>query len=138
MGFRPGSGPTRTLRKSAAEPLPGIFIHPHGRRVDRMLHQPMDSALRPDAHCMEHEVTDVGLLSLVHHVVMFVKVKNVSRRNAVGLPSLLSSSKCVMVSVDNCGHRTGCPLKNTLKLVAGVRHHIEVVEVDIKDGAHYL
>gem|GEM_PF-6882616 len=103
-----------------------------------MLHQPMDSALRPDAHCMEHEVTDVGLLSLVHHVVMFVNVKNVRWRNAVGLPSLLPSSKCVMVSVDNYGHRTVRPLEKTLKLVAGVRHHIKVVEVDIKDGVYRL
>jgi hypothetical protein len=98
------------MRKSAAEPLPSIFIYPHGRRLDRVLHQPMDSALRPDAHCMEHEVTDVGLLSLVHHIVMFVNVKNVCWRNAVGPPSLSPSSKCVMVSVDDYGHRTVRPL----------------------------
>jgi hypothetical protein len=37
----------------------------------------MHSALGPHAHCMEHEVGDVGLLSLVHHVVMLINMENV-------------------------------------------------------------
>ena len=82
---------------------------------------------------MEHEVSDVGLLSLVHHIVMFVNMKNVRGRDAVCPPSLPPSGECVIVAVDNRSHRTVCPPEKTAKLVIRLTHQIEIVEVDIKD-----
>ncbi len=79
VGFRPLGRPTSTVCKTATEYLPHVVLYPHDRRVYRLLHQPMNPALRPHAHCMEHEVADVGLLSLVHHDVMLVNVEDVRR-----------------------------------------------------------
>ena len=126
------------MRKPATEGIPRIVVYPHGRRVDRLLYQPMHTTLRPHAHRMEHEVSDVGLLSLVHHVVMFVNMKNIRRCDTVGVPSSPPSCERVIVPLDNRGDRTMRPPEKTTKLVTRVRHQIEVVEVDIENGVHGL
>jgi hypothetical protein len=85
---------------------------------------------------MEHEVGNVGLLSLVHHVVMLINMENVRWRDVVCLPSLPPSGKCVIVVLYNYRQRTGCPVEQLLETVSSIRHLVEVVEVDIKDGVH--
>jgi hypothetical protein len=103
-----------------------------------MLYQPMHPALGPHAHRMEHEVGNVDLLSLVHHVVMFVNMENVRWRDVVRLPSLPPSGKCMIVPLHNHRHRTGCPVEQLLETVGRIGHLVEVIEVDIKDGVHCL
>ena len=87
---------------------------------------------------MEHEVANVGLLSLVHHVVMLVNMENVRWRDVVCLPSLPPLGKCVIVMLHNYRHRTGCPVEKLLETVSGIGYLIEVIEVDIKNGVHRL
>ena len=90
-------------------------------------------ALGPHAHRMEHEVGNVGLLSLVHHVVMLVNMENVRWRDVVCLPSLPPAGKSVIVALYNYRHWTRCPVEQLLETVSGIRHLVEVIEVDIKD-----
>ena len=85
---------------------------------------------------MEHEVGNVGLLSLVHHVVMLVNMENIRWRDAVCLPFLPSPRKCVIVTLHNHRHWTGCPVEQLLYTVSGVWPQVEVIEVDIKDRTH--
>ena len=87
----------------------------------------------PHAHRMEHEVGNVGLLSLVHHVVMLVNMENVRWRDVVCLPSLPPAGKSVIVALYNYRHWTRCPVEQLLETVSGIRHLVEVIEVDIKD-----
>lgn len=103
-----------------------------------MLDQPMHSALRPHAHGMEHEVGNVGVLSLVHHVVMFVYMEDVRWCDVVCLPSLPPSGKGVIVPFHNYRHGTRCPVEQFLQTQSGVGHLVEVIEIDIKDGVHRL
>jgi hypothetical protein len=103
-----------------------------------MLHQPMYLALGPHSHRMVHEIGNVGLLSLVHHVVMLVNMKNVRWRDAVCLASLPPAGESVIVALYNYRHRTGCPVKQLLETVSGIRHLVEVIEVDIKDRVYRL
>ena len=123
----------RPVTEPASQRIPRLFIQPHGRRVDGMLHQPMHSALGPHAHRMVHEVGNVGLLSLVHHVVMLVNMENVRWRDVVCLPSLPPAGKSVIVALYNYRHWTRCPVEQLLETVSGIRHLVEVIEVDIKD-----
>ncbi len=99
-----------------------------------MLDQPMHSAPGPDPHRLEHEVGNVGLLSLVHHIVMLVNMENVRWRDPVCPPSPPPSGKGVIVTFHNHGDRTGCPVERSLQTVTSVGYLIEVVEIDIKDG----
>jgi len=126
------------VTESALQQVPSFVFQPHGGGVDGMLHQPMHLALGPHAHRMEHEVGNVGLLSLVHHVVMLVNMENVRWRNLVCLPSLPPSRKRMIVTLHNHRHRTRCPVEQLLETVSGIGHLIEVIEVDIKDGVHCL
>jgi len=122
MGFRPPGWPMGTVRKTATEAVPSIMLDPDGRRVDRVLYQPMHSALRPDAHRVEHKVVYVGLLSLVHHVVVLVNMKNVRRRDPVGAPLLSPSGESVIVPVDNDGDWAIRPPEKTTELAARIRY----------------
>ena len=71
----------------------------------------MHSTLRPHAHGMEHKVGNVGLLPLVHHVVMFVNMKNVRSFDALCLASLHPSGKGVIVSFHNYRYGTAGPIE---------------------------
>ena len=103
-----------------------------------MLDQPMHAALRPRAHGVEHKVGNVGLLSLVHHVVMFVNMENVRWWDIVCLPSLPPTGEGLIVPFHNHRHGTAGPVKQLLQTQDGVRNLIEVVKVDIKDRVHHF
>jgi len=124
------------VTEPATERFPRFVFQPQGGRVDGVLHQPMHSALRPHTHRMEHEVGNVGLLSLVHHVVMLVHMENVCWRDVVCPPALPPSGKGVIVTFHNHGHRTGSPAEQMFQTRAWVSYLVEVVEIDIKDGIH--
>lgn len=98
----------------------------------------MHATLRPYCHRMEHEVADVGLLSLVHHVVVFVNVEDVRGRDTGSPPSVPPVSECVIVSFNNQGHRPVRPGEEATEVNDRVRHEVEVVEVDVEDGIHRL
>jgi hypothetical protein len=98
----------------------------------------MDPAMGPHCHRMEHEVPDVGLLSLVHHVVMLVNMEDMGRGDAVSPPSVSPSSKCVIVSLHHYRNRMVCPCEKIATTVGSIGHQGEVVEVNIKDGIHHL
>ncbi len=85
-----------------------------------MFDQPMYSAPGPEPHRMEHEVGNVGLLSLVHHVVMLVNMENVRWRDPVCPPSPPPSGKGVIVTFHNHGDRTGGTVEQSLQTVSGV------------------
>jgi hypothetical protein len=87
---------------------------------------------------MEHEIANVGLLSLVHHVVMLVNMENVRWRDVVYPPSLPPSGKSVIVALHNHRHRTVCPVEQLLEAVSGIGYLVEVIEIDIKDRVHSL
>ena len=76
---------------------------------------------------------NVGLMSLVHHVVKLVNMENVRWRDVVCLPSLPPAGKSVIVALYNYRHRTDCPVEQLLETVSGIGHLVEVIEVDIKD-----
>ena len=126
------------MTEPRAKRIPCLGFQPHGGGIDRMLDQPMHSALRPHAHGMEHEISNVGLLSLVHHVVMFVNMENVRWCHVVCLPSLPPSGKGVIVPFHNYRHGTASPVEKFLQTQGGVGHLVEVIEVDIKDGVDRL
>lgn len=103
-----------------------------------MLHQPVHPALRPHAHRMEHEVTNVGLRPLVHHVVVFVNMENMRWYDVV-CPALSPPSReSVIVTFHNHGHGTASPVQQTLQAHAGLGQLVEIVEIDIKDGVHRI
>ena len=81
--------------------------------------------------------TVVGF-TMVHHVVMLVNMENVRWWDVVCLPSLPPSGKSVIVPFHNHRHRTGCPVQQLFEAVSSIRHLVEIVEVDIKDGVHRL
>ena len=58
-------------------------------------------ALRPDAHCMKHKIGDVGLWPLVHHIVMFVNMKNVRWHDVVCPQFSLPSRESMIVTFHN-------------------------------------
>ena len=101
-----------------------------------MLYQPMDSALRPYAHRMIHEVGNISLLSLVHHVVMLVNMEYVRWRDVVCLPPLPPSGESMIMTIYNYRHRAVCPVEQFLKMTRGILDLVKVIEVDIKDGVH--
>lgn len=103
-----------------------------------MLHQPMHSAIRPNVHRMEHEVGNVGLRSLVHHVVMLVNMENVRWRYSLCTPSLFPSAKGVIVTFHNHGHGTASPVKQLLQTQSWVGHLVKVIEVDIKNRINHV
>jgi hypothetical protein len=63
---------------------------------------------------VEHEIPDVCLLSLVHHVVMLVNMKNVRWCDVIPLPFLSPAGKRVIVTFHNHGDRAACPVKKFL------------------------
>ena len=99
-----------------------------------MLDQPMYSTLRPNAHRMEHEVGNVGLLPLVHHVVMFVNMENMRWCDVMCLPFLPPLVKGMIVPFHNYRHGTTGPVEKFLQTQGGVGNLVEVIKVDIKDG----
>jgi len=62
---------------------------------------------------MVHKVANVGLLSLVHHVMMLVNMKNVGWRYAVFLTSFPPTSKRMIVTLYDYRNRTVCPSKGS-------------------------
>ncbi len=104
IGLWPSCGAVRPVSEPATKQIPSFILQPHCRRVDRILHQPMHATLRPHAHCMEHEVANVGLLTLVHHVVVLVNMENVRWHNAVCPPFRPPSRESMIVTLHNHGH----------------------------------
>jgi hypothetical protein len=58
---------------------------------------------------MEHEVANVGLRPLIHHVVVFVNMENMRWRNAVRPPFAPPSCENMIVTLHNHGHGTVSP-----------------------------
>jgi hypothetical protein len=71
---------------------------------------------------MVHKVANVGLLSLVHHVVMLVNMENVRWRDAVFLTSLPPLSKRMIVTFYDYRSRTICPREHFMQTVSCVGH----------------
>jgi hypothetical protein len=71
---------------------------------------------------MVHKVANVGLLSLVHHVMMLVNMKNVGWCYAVFLTSFPPMSKCMIVTLYDYRNRTVCPSKHFMKTLCRVGH----------------
>jgi hypothetical protein len=85
---------------------------------------------------MEHEVGNIDLLSLIHHVVMFVNMENVGWCDVLCLPSLPPSGKSMIVPFHNYRHGTSSPVEKFLQTQSWADHQVEVIEVDIKDRVH--
>ena len=120
-----------------AQHTPGLVREPVGRRVDRLLDQPVYPDLRPGPHRMEQEVRYVRGGELVHHVVVLVDMQNVLW---IGQALLLQTgpppSKGDVMTVDDVGNRTGRPLQQPLKSLDWLVHQIEVVQIDVQSRAH--
>jgi hypothetical protein len=83
---------------------------------------------------VEHEIANVGLWPLVHHVVVFVNMEYVRRYDVVGPPFRPPSRESVIVTLHNHGHGTAGPTQQTIQAHTGLGQLIEIVEIDIKDG----
>jgi hypothetical protein len=86
---------------------------------------------------MEHEVSNVGLRPLVHHVVVFVNMENMRWYDVVCPPFRPPSRERVIVVFHNHGHWTASPFKQLRETPSGVGYLVEVVEVDIKNRVNH-
>jgi len=82
---------------------------------------------------MGHEIADVGLRPLVQHIVVFVNMEDVRRRDTAFPPFCPPSSERVIVTFNNHGHGKASPFQHPLQAHAGLGYLVEIVEVDIKD-----
>jgi len=103
-----------------------------------MLHQPVHPALRPHAHCMEHEVANVGLRPLIHHIMVLVNMENVRWHYVVCPPLPPPSCKSVVVTFHHHGHGSASPIQETLQVHTWFRRFVEIIEVNVKDGVHRI
>ncbi len=87
---------------------------------------------------MEHEVANVGLRPLVHHVVVFVNMENVRWHDAVCPPFRPPSRESMIVTLHNHGHGTASPVQQTLQAHTRFRRFVEIIEINVKDGVHYI
>jgi len=71
---------------------------------------------------MVHKVGNVGLLSLTHHVLMLVNMKNVGWRDAEFLTSLPPLSKRMIVTLYDYRNRTACPCEHFVQTASRVGH----------------
>ena len=87
---------------------------------------------------MDHEIANIGLRSLVHHVMVFVHMENVRWHDAVCPPFRPPSRERVIVTLHNHGHGAASPVQQTLQFHTWFRQLVEIVEVDVKDGVHHI
>ncbi len=87
---------------------------------------------------MEHEIANVGLRPLVHHVMVFVNMENVRWRNAVCPPFPPPSCESMIVTFHNHGHGTVGSAQQTLQAHTRFGQLVEIIEINVKDGVHYI
>jgi hypothetical protein len=99
----------------------------------------MDSALRPRSRGVIHEVGDIGVSRLIHHVMMLVDMQDM-RRTRQGAPSypVLPASKCLVMFLYDEGDGGAAPLQQLLKPLHRVIYKAKVVQVNVQDGTHVL
>jgi hypothetical protein len=124
------------MSEPATKQIPRFIFQPHSWGVDRILHQPVYPALRPDAHRMKHKIGNAGLWPLVHHVVVFVNMKNVRWEDVVCPQFRPPSRESMIVTLQDHRHRTISPVHQKLKAHTWLGQLIEIVEINIKDGVH--
>ena len=97
-----------------AQHTPGLVREPVGRRVDRLLDEPVYPDLRPGPHRVEQEVRYVRRGVLVHHVVVLVDMQNVVW---IGQALLFQTgpppSKCDVMTADDVANGTSAPADPT-------------------------
>ena len=124
-----------------AEPLgqrlPYLVAQPDPGSVYRLLREPMDAALRPDHHGVIHEVGDVRVPSLIHHVMVLVDVEYVRRTRQRASPSPVSPAcEHPVVLLHDESDRCPAPSQQPLKPPNRVGHKAEVVEINVEDRTH--
>jgi hypothetical protein len=98
---------TESVRKN----VPGLLSKPHIGVIDSSVNHPMHLTGGPLTHNMIHEIGKIRVLSLVHHVMMFVDMNNELRCRELTMTHQISPfPKGMVVFLNNDGHRTIAPM----------------------------